>query len=75
MYKPYYKTAQNVPEKAPPPVQIENKNYTPLPKGNFLSALKAEDLLLLGLILFLLKEGTADKTLIFALVFIFLSGF
>ncbi len=45
------------------------------PKGNFLSFLKNDDILLLGLIFILLKEGIADKTLIFALVFIFISGF
>ena len=44
-------------------------------KRNFLSALKGEDLLILGLIIFLLQEGTADKILIFALIFIFFSGF
>lgn len=57
------------------------KENLPLPhkpnagKGNFLSVLKNDDILLLGLIFILLKEGIADKTLIFALVFIFISGF
>lgn len=56
----------------------ENHSLPPMPKaskGNFLPFLKNDDLLLLGLIFILLKEGIADKTLIFALVFIFISGF
>ena len=75
MYRRYYneyeKKAQEL-KKVAPPVPKETPEEKPLPQKY---ALRYDDILILGLIFFLIKEGNADKMLILALGFIFISGF
>ena len=76
MYRRYYneyeKKAQQIKsETAPQPTKSEIK--PPLPEKS--ASFRYDDILILGLIFFLLKEGNADKMLLLALGFIFISGF
>lgn len=81
MYRNYYNeyarraeeiksAVQEAPKDVPAPPEKKNKK----PVNSFLG-LKGDDILLGALILFLMREEKADKTLILALVFIFMSDF
>lgn len=83
MYRRYYneyeRRAEELRKKESAPPTSENAVSSvdaaaEAPKLPSLGAIHADDLLLLGLTLFLLREGKCDKTLIFALFFIFMNG-
>lgn len=72
-YNSYEKKAQQIKaETAAKHEEIKEPAKLPEKRG---VEIKNDDLLLLGLIFFLWKEGKADKMLLLALGYIFVSGF
>lgn len=83
MYRRYYneyeRRAEELRKKesVPPPPETAvccSGSAEEIPNTPFLNGIHADDLILLGLIVFLIREGKCDKTLIFALFFIFMNG-
>ena len=78
MYQRYYngyeKKAQQIKAEAAGRVE-EKREEVKLCETKKMQTLKNDDLLLLGLIFFLMREGKADKMLLIALGYIFISEF
>ena len=85
MYRKYYseyeKRAEEMrrgvptPQNAPSPMPQEKHEINKKPPLPLPFDMKTDDILLLALIFFLIREKNCDKTVILALGFIFLSGF